>query len=53
MRTLGVAYRLPEEAVRPEGEAAEHELVHLGVVGIIDPPRPEAVPAIAEAAAAG
>ena len=31
----------------------EHELIYLGVVGIIDPPRPEARVAIGEAAAAG
>ena len=54
MRTLGVAYRpFPDEAAPAGDEAVEQELVHLGVVGIIDPPRPEARASIAEAASAG
>ncbi|HXV33666.1 MAG TPA: cation-translocating P-type ATPase [Gaiellaceae bacterium] len=53
MRTLAVAYRpLPRDA-EPEGEAVERELVYLGLVGIIDPPRPEALTAISEASSAG
>jgi len=59
-RTLAVAYRpAPELAGRPGtehgafDESAEHDLVYAGVVGIIDPPRPEVPPAIAEAHAAG
>lgn len=52
LRTLGVAYRpLPADA--GTGEDLEHELVHLGLVGLIDPPRPEAPGALAEARAAG
>jgi potassium/sodium efflux P-type ATPase len=65
LRTLAVAYRpLPDvEPPVPAGtgrdggpaglETLERELVYLGVVGIIDPPRPEARVAIAEAAGAG
>jgi magnesium-transporting ATPase (P-type) len=53
-RTLAVAYReLPDSQPPPEDESAERELVYLGMVGIIDPPRPEASDAIAEAHAAG
>jgi magnesium-transporting ATPase (P-type) len=52
LRTLAVAYRpLPD---RPEpDESLERELVYLGLVGIIDPPRTEARASIAEATAAG
>jgi P-type Ca2+ transporter type 2C len=54
MRTLAVAYRPLGDEIRPQDdESIEHELVYLGMVGIIDPPRPEARMAIAEAAAAG
>ncbi|HEY4729218.1 MAG TPA: HAD-IC family P-type ATPase, partial [Actinomycetes bacterium] len=54
LRTLAVAYR-PLKATEPPAaeESLEQELVFAGVVGIIDPPRPEAVAAIAEAHAAG
>ena len=54
LRTLAVAYRpLPPQPRLPEDEALERELVYLGLVGILDPPRPEARAAIAEAQAAG
>ena len=54
LRTLAVAYRpLPPEERPQEDESVERELVYLGLVGIIDPPRPEARTAIAEAHAAG
>ncbi len=54
MRTLAVACRPLANGIRPpEDESIEHDLVYLGMVGIIDPPRPEARTAIAEAAAAG
>jgi len=57
-RTLGVAYReqpdLPIETDAPElDESVEHDLIYVGVVGIIDPARPEAKPSIAEAHRAG
>jgi len=53
-RTLGVARRraLGQDPAT-FSEDAERDLVHLGVVAIIDPPRPEAVEAIAEAHRAG
>jgi Ca2+-transporting ATPase len=54
LRTVAVAYRpVPEGERLPADESAERELTYLGLVGIIDPPRPEARTAIAEAAAAG
>lgn len=54
LRTLGLAYRLlPEEARAPLDPDAETELVWLGVVGMIDPPRPEAAEAVRVAQDAG
>jgi len=68
LRTLAVAYRPLGDGRRaddPAGdgdggldgdvvdESIEHDLIHLGVVGIIDPPRSEAATAIDEARAAG
>jgi magnesium-transporting ATPase (P-type) len=54
LRTLAVAYRpLADDARPPHDESVERELVYLGLVGIIDPPRPEAARSIAEAAGAG
>jgi Ca2+-transporting ATPase len=53
-RTLGVAYRPFDEDMADEvNEALEEQLVYLGVVGIIDPPRSEAATAIADARRAG
>ena len=65
LRTLGVGYRVLQEdeahrvalAVSAGGDAdlseLERDLVLAGVVGIIDPPRPEAATAVAEAHRAG
>jgi len=54
LRTLAVAYRpLADDQQRDGDDALEQELVYLGMVGIIDPPREEARMAIAEASAAG
>ena len=53
-RTLAVAYRPLEVTTAPENDQSlEHELVYAGMVGIIDPPRPEAAVAIGEAHRAG
>ncbi len=51
LRVLAVAFR-PAQPQEPE-EAWEHDLVLLGLVGMIDPPRPEAISAIREAKMAG
>jgi Ca2+-transporting ATPase len=55
LRTLGVAWRpLARGALAgAPTEQLERELVFLGVVGMIDPPRPEARAAVAEARTAG
>jgi Ca2+-transporting ATPase len=54
-RTLGVAYRAATDEMTAAGidESHEYELTYLGVVGIIDPPRPEVGLAIADARRAG
>ena len=53
-RTLAVAYRPVRtgEALAAD-ESIERELIYLGVVGIVDPARPEAEASIAEAQSAG
>jgi Ca2+-transporting ATPase len=52
LRTLGVAYRrLPLEGALEDTH--EDDLVWLGLVGMIDPPRPEATAAVADAHRAG
>jgi P-type Ca2+ transporter type 2C len=56
LRTLGVAYRsLPADCFVKEepDERVEEHLVFLGLIGMIDPPRDEAKPAIARTRAAG
>jgi len=55
LRTLAVAYRPlgPDEDPAATNEALERELVYVGTVGIIDPPRPEAAVAIRQAQGAG
>ncbi|HEX2829576.1 MAG TPA: cation-translocating P-type ATPase [Burkholderiales bacterium] len=54
LRTLAVAYRrLPANEERGPDEALERELVFVGTVGIIDPPREEAAVAIRDAHRAG
>jgi Ca2+-transporting ATPase len=57
-RTLGVALRrlapeaLAEQAAHPD-ERLEHDLAFAGLIGMIDPPRPEAQAAVARARRAG
>src|SRR5215213_2435557 len=55
LRTLGVAFRsLPPDALEREvDDRVEHDLVFLGVVGMIDPPREEAKEAVDLAKGAG
>jgi P-type Ca2+ transporter type 2C len=56
LRTLGVAFRsLPATALDGDAvdERVEHDLVFAGLIGMIDPPRAEAVEAVARAKAAG
>ena len=55
LRTLAVAYRplVPGEEVRANAETLERDLIFVGSVGMIDPPRVEAAVAIREASRAG
>jgi P-type Ca2+ transporter type 2C len=57
LRTLGVAFRtLPPTALANSAalnEQIEQKLVFLGLIGMIDPPRPEAGAAVAAAKGAG
>ena len=56
LRTLGVAARqLPAQDFSPEsvGEHLEQDLVFVGLIGMIDPPREEARQAVAQARGAG
>ena len=54
LRTLAVAYRPLNVGEDPQAtESLERELIFVGTVGIIDPPREEAALAIAEAHRAG
>ena len=56
LRTLGVAFRsVPKTAHAGGGfdEAVERDLVFLGLIGMIDPPRDEAKEAVAKAKGAG
>ncbi|MFT3877856.1 MAG: cation-translocating P-type ATPase [Propioniciclava sp.] len=53
-RTLGVAWRAARPDDREEfDQSAERDLIFVGIVGIIDPPRQEAAEAIADAHRAG
>jgi Ca2+-transporting ATPase len=55
LRTLGVAFRAtqPSRVTDGLGDADEANLVWLGIIGMIDPPRPEAADAVGLARAAG
>ena len=51
MRVIGVAYK--DCAVSPAEEAIEKELVFCGLIGMIDPPRPQAKTAVLRCQKAG
>lgn len=54
LRVLAVAYRpLKERPERLDPAALEHDLVFAGLLGMIDPPRPEVIPALQKARRAG
>ena len=55
LRTLALAaHWLPDDALDDKDpEASEYELVWVGLIGMMDPPRPEAAQAVAQAHAAG
>ncbi|TAN54649.1 MAG: cation-translocating P-type ATPase, partial [Betaproteobacteria bacterium] len=54
LRLIGCAYRrLADAGAAALSDGAETELVWLGLVGMIDPPRPEAIAAVAVAQRAG
>jgi Ca2+-transporting ATPase len=56
LRTLGVAFRLlPQDPNRPQAfdSGIEQDLVFIGLIGMIDPPRAEARQAVARARDAG
>ena len=51
IRVLGIAYRIYQD--EPEPEEAEHDLVLLGLIGMIDPPREEVKLAVEKCRQAG
>ena len=58
LRVLGVAYRVVENLDRFKENGSlkhevEEELIFVGLLGMIDPPRPEVVPALEKARQAG
>jgi len=53
LRTISVGYRRLDHVADDFDEDHERDLVHLGVVGILDPPRPEVARSIDEAHRAG
>ena len=54
LRVLGVAYRpVPEMPKEITPEALEKDLIFVGLIGMIDPPRPEVKPALKKAQTAG
>jgi Ca2+-transporting ATPase len=54
MRVLGVTFRPIQEPVQPQTEAElERQVIFLGMVGIIDPPRPEVKQAVQTCKTAG
>ncbi|MCL4078170.1 calcium-translocating P-type ATPase, PMCA-type [Coriobacteriia bacterium Es71-Z0120] len=52
-RTLAIAFRELDDATVDEPSAVERDLTYVGIVGLVDPPRPEAAEAIATCRRAG
>jgi len=52
-RTLAFAFRALRDDEPSEGEALERDMTYVGVMGLLDPPRPEAAAAIDECHRAG
>ncbi|MFZ5448538.1 MAG: cation-translocating P-type ATPase [Thermodesulfobacteriota bacterium] len=53
LRVLGLAYRRFDAIPDLEGEGEDSELVWVGLVGMIDPPRPEALQGVRQCRRAG
>jgi Ca2+-transporting ATPase len=56
MRVLGVAFRLvhgADQFIAGNSASLEHDLIFIGLVGMMDPPRPEVREAVATCQAAG
>ena len=54
LRVLGVAYRVSQTMpVMDDLEKLEEGMIFVGLVGMIDPPRPEVKPALVKASKAG
>ena len=54
LRVLGLAYKIVDKAYDdPTTSNVEQDLIFAGLVGMIDPERPEAKAAVAEAKSAG
>ncbi len=54
LRVLAVAYKvIPELPEDLDPDAIERDLIFVGLFGMIDPPRPEVIPALAKAQHAG
>ncbi len=52
-RTLAIAYRSLTDETAVTAEALERDLTYVGIVGLVDPPRPEVAEAIATCRRAG